>query len=169
VLWSCLAAAGVAGLLIAVLAFSSPASNGGLSGRLVGQPAPPVSGPALLGPPATLSLASESGRWVLVNFAASWCVPCRQETPELQRLAASGRADVLAVAFDPSDVSSLTAYLRAARVTWLAVNDPAAEVAYGVTQIPRSFLVDPAGRVVAEFSGPVTAAQVVRAQARASA
>lgn len=162
VLWTSLGVAVVIAVLIAVMAAARP-SSGSSGSPLLGKPAPPVSGPALNGG-GSYSLAQFRGRWVLVNFAASWCVPCRQETPQLQRFesehAASKTAVVLGVAFDPSDVANLAAYLRNSRSDWPAVNDPSAEVAYGVSQIPQSYLVDPRGTVVAKFFGELTAAQV---------
>jgi hypothetical protein len=52
---------------------------------LIGHPAPPLAGAAVTGGRA--SLASYRGRWVIVNFFASWCVPCQTETPEPARFA----------------------------------------------------------------------------------
>ena len=172
VLWTSLAVAVVIAVLIAVLASAKPSSVGKDSSPLVGKPAPAVSGQALNGG-GTYSLAQFGGQWVLVNFAASWCVPCRQETPQLQSFvdehATRHDATVLAVAFDPSDVASLASYLRSAHTTWPAIDDASAEVAYGVSQIPQSYLVDPQGTVVAKFSGALTATQVDRVIARAGA
>lgn len=172
VLWTSLGVAAVIAVLIAVLASAKPTSSGSNSSPLLGKPAPPVSGTALDGG-GSYSLAQLSGQWVLVNFAASWCVPCRQETPQLQTFAdqhaAQHTATVLGVAFDPSDVTNLAAYLRSAHTTWPTVDDPSAEVAYGVSQIPQSYLVDPQGTVVAKFFGALTAAQVDRVMARAGA
>jgi cytochrome c biogenesis protein CcmG/thiol:disulfide interchange protein DsbE len=169
VMYSTLAVAAVVAVFIAVLASARPTSAGNSSSPLVGKPAPPVAGPALLGG-GHYSLAGYTGKWVLVNFSASWCVPCREETPQLQKFesehSATGRAVVLAVAFDPSDVANLASFLAANRVTWPAVNDPSAEVAYGVSQIPQSYLVDPQGTVVAKFFGGVTAAQVDKVMAK---
>jgi cytochrome c biogenesis protein CcmG/thiol:disulfide interchange protein DsbE len=171
VLWTSLAVAAVLAVLIALLASSKPATGGGSTSPLVGHPAPAVSGPAL-NSSRSVSLAQFSGRWVLVNFAASWCVPCRQETPQLQRFAdehaAAADAAVLGVVFDPSDVAALAAYLRSSGTTWPAVDDPSAEVAYGVSQIPQSYLVDPQGTVVAKFFGALSASQVDRVMAKAS-
>jgi hypothetical protein len=72
------------------------------------------------------------------------------------------------VVFDPSDVAALAAYLRSSGTTWPAVDDPSAEVAYGVSQIPQSYLVDPQGTVVAKFFGALSASQVDRVMAKAS-
>jgi cytochrome c biogenesis protein CcmG/thiol:disulfide interchange protein DsbE len=161
VLYTSLAAGFLIAVLIAVLAASHPSAN--QSSPLIGKAAPAVSGPALNGG-GSYSLAQYNGKWVLVNFSASWCVPCRQETPQLQKFTSQhksqGDAVVLAVAFDPNDVSNLANYLRQNDVSWPTVNDPSAEVAFGVSQIPQSYLVDPEGTVVAKFFGTLTAAQV---------
>lgn len=172
VLWTSLGVAAVIAVLIAVMASAKPSSDGNNSSPLLGKAAPPVAGPALNGG-GSYSLSQFGGKWVLVNFAASWCVPCQEETPQLQSFvsqhAAAHDAVVLGVAFDPSDVSHLAAYLRSVHATWPAVDDPSAEVAYGVSQIPQSYLVDPQGTVVAKFFGPLTAAQVDKVMAKATA
>ncbi len=163
VLYTTLAVAAVIGVLIAVLASAKPIGQGANSSPLIGRPAPPVAGPSLSGG-AHYSLSQFRGRWVLVNFSASWCVPCRQETPQLVQFqkehAGTGNATILAVSFDPTDRANLAAFLRSSGATWPAVNDPGAEVAYGVEGIPESYLVDPQGTVIAKITGGVTAAEV---------
>lgn len=163
VLFTTLAVAAVVALLVAVLAASKPSGHGANYSPLIGQAAPPVSGPSLTGG-ARYSLAQFRGRWVLVNFSASWCVPCRQETPQLIRFenehARAGDAVILAISFDPTDKANLAAFLHSSGATWPAVDDPGAEVSYGIQGIPESYLVDPQGTVVAKFTGGVTAAQV---------
>ena len=163
VLYTSLGVAALIGVFIAVLAAAQPSSNS--TSPLIGKPAPPISGKALNGN-ASYTLTQFSGEWVLVNFSASWCTPCREETPQLQRFTdehqSAGNGVVLAVAFDPADVGNLAAYFRSSHATWPAVDDLSAEVAYGVSQIPQSYLVDPSGTVVAKFFGNLTAAQVDR-------
>ena len=163
VLYTSIGVAAVIGVFIAVLAAAQPSSNS--SSPLIGKPAPAISGKALNGN-ATYTLAQFSGQWVLVNFSASWCVPCREETPQLQKFTdehqGAANGVVLAVAFESADVSSLASYFRQVHATWPAVDDLSAEVAYGVSEIPQSYLVDPAGTVVAKFFGNLTAAQVDR-------
>lgn len=163
VLYTSLAVAVVVAVLVALLASSKPNGAGAASSPLVGKPAPAVSGPSLTGH-GSYQLAQFRGEWVVVNFAASWCVPCRAETPQLIRFeqehAAQRDAVILGVAFDPSDTSNLASFLANAKATWPAVSDPNAEVAYGVSAIPQSYLVDPQGTVVAKFFGGVTAAQL---------
>lgn len=163
VLYSSLAVAILIAVMIAVLASAKPSSNGTTTNTLVGKPAPAVSGPALTGG-GRYSLSQFAGKWVVVNFAASWCVPCRQETPQLlsfySQQEKSGQAVILTVAFDPTDVSALASFLASSGAKWPAVNDTSAEVAYGVSEIPQSFLVSPGGVVAAKFFGAVTAAEL---------
>ena len=170
VLYTSLGVAVVIAVFIAVLASAKPSTD--RSSPLIGKAAPPVSGRALNGG-GSYSLAQYGGKWVVVNFSASWCVPCREETPQLAKFTAeharAADATVLAVAFDPSDVANLAAYFRQNHVAWPAVDDPSAEVAYGVSQIPQSYLVDPSGTVVAKFFGTLTAAQVDRVIQKATA
>ena len=163
VMYTSIGVAVVIAVFIAVLAAASPSTDS--TSPLIGKAAPAISGKALNGN-ASYTLTQFSGQWVLVNFSASWCVPCREETPELQKFTTehqqAGNAVVLAVAFDQYDLSNLAAYFRQVHATWPAVDDMSAEVAYGVSQIPQSYLVDPSGTVVAKFFGNLTAAQVDR-------
>lgn len=162
VLWISLSVVVVLAVLIAVLASSSPAGQG-VSSPLVGKPAPAISGKAL-GGTGQVNLAQFKGQWVLVNFAASWCVPCRQEMPQLQTFAENGanqgNATILTVPYDEGDVANLEAYLNSQHVTWPKVDDGTAVVAYGVNGIPESYLVDPAGTVVAKYVGGIKASEL---------
>jgi len=162
------ATAGVVALLavvlVAVLATRAPPNQIGPS-ALVGHEAPAVSGSTLSGGRA--SLASLRGRWVLVNFFASWCPPCRTETPELVRFAYSHpsgqKVAVLGVVFGDT-AANARAFEASLGATWPAVADPSGRIAvgYGVDDPPQSFLVDPAGKVVARLVGGVTAAGLDR-------
>lgn len=172
VLYICLAVALVAAILLAVLASSKPVAEGTASSPLIGRPAPPVSGPSLSGS-GRYSLQQFRGKWVLVNFSASWCIPCRQEIPQLLDFArqhsASDNGVILTISYDPTDKANLAAFLRQSKATWPAVADSSAEIAYGVEGIPESYLVDPEGTVVAKFIGGVTAEGVDGAIKKASA
>ena len=161
VLYSALGVGLLAALLIGLLAASKPVAQGSNSSPLIGRSAPPIDGPAL-GGTGRYSLSDFLGKWVVVNFSASWCVPCRQETPQLQELTVQHQtpAVVLAVSYDPTDETSLASYLKSSRATWPAVIDPGADVSYGVSGIPESYLVDPGGKVVARFLGGITASEV---------
>jgi cytochrome c biogenesis protein CcmG/thiol:disulfide interchange protein DsbE len=163
VLWISLGTAVAVAVLVGVLASSGPASQSSAHSPLIGKPAPSISGRALSGG-GTVALSSFSGKWVLVNFAASWCVPCHQEMPQLLTFAgshaSSGNAVILTVAYDEGDVSNLASYLRSEHASWPAVDDGQAVVDYGLHGVPESYLVDPAGTVVAKYIGPVVASQL---------
>jgi cytochrome c biogenesis protein CcmG/thiol:disulfide interchange protein DsbE len=171
VLWISLVTAAAVAALVAVLATSGPAGQASAGSPLIGRKAPPIEGQSVNGN-KTVRLSSLSGKWVLVNFAASWCVPCRQEMPQLVSFAGAhartGDAAVLTVEYDEGDLRGLTSWLRAAHADWPAVDDGQAVVDYGVSGIPESYLVDPAGTVVAKYVGGVVAAQLNSFIARSS-
>jgi cytochrome c biogenesis protein CcmG, thiol:disulfide interchange protein DsbE len=162
VLWASLLAGLLVAVLIGVFANAQPASQVVASSPLLGNSAPPISGPGLAG--GHYTLAQFHGEWVLVNFMATWCEPCQEEMPQLLKFsrqhATTRDATVLTVVYDPTDVTQLKDYLAARDAHWPAVNDPAASVPYGVTGLPSSFLVAPGGIVYAYMPGGVTASEL---------
>lgn len=166
-LWIAAALAVVLAVLIAVLASAKPSAEQLVDSPLIGNAAPELHGSAILNGPAggaPVSLSSYRGKWVLVNFSASWCVPCVQEMPQLllfaRQHARSGDAAIVTVADDQGDIGNLRKFLAARSVRWAAVDDAAAPVDWGVGQLPDSYVVDPSGQVVAEVEGGVRAAQL---------
>ncbi len=138
---------------------------------LLGHPAPAFSQATLQGP--TLSLAELRGHYVYVNFFASWCTPCQKEEPDLkafydQQLQHPGGAALLSVVYDDPDAAAAQ-FVGSSNARWPALEDPGGAIAYryGVSSPPTTFLIDPRGRVVAEFLGPVTTSQLDGALARA--
>jgi thiol-disulfide isomerase/thioredoxin len=162
VLSAAIAAAVVVAALVGVIASAQPSSE--VTGRspLLGHPAPAIAGPGLNG--GRYTLQEFRGKWVLVNFMATWCPPCRQEMPQLlafaRRYATTAHAVVLTVVDDPSDATQLRAYLAAQGAHWPAVDDPAATVSYGLSGLPSSFLVAPDGTVFAYLLGEIRASTV---------
>jgi cytochrome c biogenesis protein CcmG, thiol:disulfide interchange protein DsbE len=162
-----LVAAVVVGLLAAafvvVLATRDPSSDRATQSPLIGRPAPSVAGETLAGD--SYDLADSRGRWVVVNFFATWCVPCRIEHPELvdfhERHAALGDAAVVSVLFDDAP-DTAREFFADEGGDWPVVVDPdgAIGVAYGVARVPESFLVAPDGTVVQRLVGGVTARQL---------
>jgi len=158
--------------LIAVLATSDPASSRLGDSPLLGRRAPAIQGASLLSG-EDFDLADERGRWVVVNFFATWCEPCKDEHPDLVRFAAAHAAPddarVVSVVFSdqPADVER---FFSERGGSWAVVDDTTGIVpAWGVTGVPESFLVDPGGVVVAKIVGGVTTEGLedllVRAQA----
>jgi len=156
--------AGVVGvvmaLFVAVLATRRPALDKQADSPLLGKAAPPLAGTAIDGRPVDLQRLR--GRFVVVNFLASWCVPCREEHPQLvsfvQRHRGADDAEVLGVIFDdtPANVRRFFAELGG---DWPVLADPGGRVAldYGVRGPPESFLIDPRGYVLTKIIGQVTA------------
>ena len=135
------------------------------------EPAAGATAPAELAPDFTLAaldgamvqLSTLRGRWVLVNFWATWCAPCREEMPYLDGLAANhaDRLTVLAVNMrEPEDaVAAFVAELDL-RLPVLLAPDDATLLAYNVRGLPISFLIDPEGAVVQRMVGPVTPGRI---------
>jgi peroxiredoxin len=110
----------------------------------------------------TVSLADFAGAPVLINFWASWCEPCREEMPALQRFStATQGVKVLGIAVNDAPSDS-RAFARQVGVTFpLAVDRDASLAAkYGVTGLPVTVLVDAQGRVVSTTRGPVSEADL---------
>ena len=131
----------------------------GSSGVAVGDPAPNSSLPRLEGD-GTGSLAEYKGRWVLVNFWASWCGPCKEEAPTLDRFQRQhGGPDFTVLGIDSRDLSNDgRAFVRRYAIHYPQLRDGDGGVAheYGTTGVPENFLVDPAGKVRLLVHGPVT-------------
>lgn len=144
--------------LVAVMATRPSALNQVTQSPLLHKPAPPIVGQTIAG--TRFDLGTLRGDWVVVNFFASWCVPCRQEHPELvdfaRRHAGPGDASVVSVVFQ-DDTAAVRSFFAEKGGDWPVVLDPDGVVAldYGVTGVPESFLVAPDGVVAAKLIGGV--------------
>ena len=168
--WAALGLGVVLVPLIALLATRDPASTRLTQSPLLGRPAPALAGESILdGDP--FDLGGESGRFVLVNFFATWCQPCVAEHDDLRTFAAAheqaGDARVVSVVFDdePGDVARFFAERGG---DWPVLpNDGRATVDFGVTGVPESYLVDPNGIVRAKITGGIEADRLEDVLARA--
>jgi cytochrome c biogenesis protein CcmG/thiol:disulfide interchange protein DsbE len=172
VLWIAVAVAVPVALLVIVLANGQPAATRAVKSPLVGKPAPPIEGTTVDGGDATL--AALKGKWVVVNFFATWCVPCRQEHAELVRFSqaheTTGDAAVLAVVYS-DDSQAVREFRDKEGGDWPMLADPKGRIAldYGVAGVPESFLVSPDGVVVAKLLGGVRAGDLDQLLYRAKA
>jgi cytochrome c biogenesis protein CcmG/thiol:disulfide interchange protein DsbE len=113
----------------------------------------------LLGGGGMRKIADYRGDWVLVNLWASWCDPCRQEAPVLERFFRGYRkrgVTVLGINVQDNEEDALS-FVDEFRPTYPQVRSVGAErsEAFGTTGVPENYLVDPHGRVAAIVIGPV--------------
>jgi cytochrome c biogenesis protein CcmG/thiol:disulfide interchange protein DsbE len=131
----------------------------GSSGVALGEPAPASPLPRLEGG-GSESLAAYRGRWVLVNFWASWCRPCREEAPVLERFQREhGSSDFTVLGIDSRDLSGDgRAFVRRYGLSYPQLRDGDGSAArdFGTTGVPENFLVDAAGKVRLVVVGPVS-------------
>ena len=125
-------------------------------GTAIGDPAPADSLPRL-GGDGSGSLAAYRGDWVLVNVWASWCGPCRQESPALQRFFARHRSEIAVLGVDTRDLTGDgRAFVAEHGLRYPQLRDGDGDYAHelGTTGVPESFLVGPAGKLAAHRPGP---------------
>jgi len=114
----------------------------------------------LVGPDgATSSLAAYRGRWLVVNFWATWCAPCRKEMPTLANLqdAFAGQpVEVVTIATGRNSVEGIARFFAEIGVTNLPEwRDPDQSLAraMGILGLPITVIVDPEGREIARLRG----------------
>jgi cytochrome c biogenesis protein CcmG/thiol:disulfide interchange protein DsbE len=122
------------------------------------RPAPGFTAPSLAGD-GDVSLGDYRGEVVILNFWASWCVPCRQEAPHLQALWERYRdAGVQLLGVDyRDDPAAARAYEREFAITYPSVEDRSGRLAfeYALVGVPTTFLITADGRIVYRFTGKV--------------
>jgi cytochrome c biogenesis protein CcmG/thiol:disulfide interchange protein DsbE len=130
-----------------------------------GQQAPAFDLAALANSGAHVSLAAYAGKPVIVNFFASWCGPCRKETPLMARYytAAHGTVRVIGVDTNDSRTAALT-FTKHYGVTYPVASDPAATTAgaFGVAGLPQTFFLNAQHKIVDRVYGAVTQAALAR-------
>jgi thiol-disulfide isomerase/thioredoxin len=149
--------------LVVCTAIAVAAVLGLASHPLIGRPAPTLPRESLIGAPVTLAslLAGAHGRPALVVFWASWCTPCNEEAPALERFAtsASGRGRIVAVDWSDPVLPDVRQFLRKYAWTFPVLRDAEGLVgtAYRIAVLPTTFVVDSHGRIRAALRGPQSA------------
>lgn len=116
-------------------------------------------------------LAGQRGKWVVVNYWATWCAPCREEMPELSALASMREhIEVIGLAYEEIEPDAMQAFLDEFPVTYpiaiVGTYDPPAD--FDTPRgLPMTWLIAPDGSVARRFLGPVHAREIETAIAEA--
>lgn len=138
-------------LLLALLALSPLARAQGPDFALPGVDGQPV------------RLADFRGRWIIVNFWATWCTPCLLEMPELQAFHEQHheRATVVGVNFEDIAPSEIRAFVERLAITFpVALSGGEPLPGFELKGLPTTFLISPTGELVDTHLGTVNAAML---------
>jgi len=150
---------------IVVLAGASPSRKETADSPLIGRPAPEATG--TLGDGTSFDLSRRKGSWVVLNFFDPTCIPCIQEHPELIKFA----ADQQTLGTDGAELYSVVTRGKQSEIEkffadnggdWPAIYSKADEfpVAFGVSQVPETWIIDPSGVVQLRMISKVSADQL---------
>ncbi len=113
----------------------------------------------------SVRLSDFRGKWVLVNFWATWCPPCLAEIPDLESLHREGRLTVIGVAMSYRRSSEVSDFVRKNGITYPVVlgDDDVAGQFGEPDSLPTSFLYSPDGQLVGRHEGPLSAKEILAA------
>jgi cytochrome c biogenesis protein CcmG, thiol:disulfide interchange protein DsbE len=112
-----------------------------------------------------VSLAELRGTPVVLNFWASWCIPCKDEAPHFAAAARSYRREIAFLGLDIQDFTAdARGFLEDLDVPYPSIRDgsPDSFVAYGLTGVPETYYIDREGRIAAHSPGAISRAELER-------
>ncbi len=162
---------GIVALLAVLLAAATHFLGDELFPVSVGSAAPPIEATTLEGAPRAKTLRDYEGKVVLLNVWATWCDPCREEMPSLERLYRDYRSRGLRIAAisidDAGNVQLVRDFVTENRLTFDILHDPKTTIMrqYQVRGVPETFLISRRGeifatRFAADWSSPAYRALV---------
>jgi thiol-disulfide isomerase/thioredoxin len=106
-------------------------------------------------------LASQSGKWVIVNYWATWCSPCLKELPDISAYVTAHKDKVAAIglAFEDSDKADIEKYLKAHPLSYPVAQVDVIEPPKDFDPpkgLPNTYLIAPDGHVAKAFMGPIS-------------
>jgi thiol-disulfide isomerase/thioredoxin len=142
---------------VPLTAYADPFQQMGVARPKTSKPAPDFVLHDLDG--KTVSLNQFKGKPILINFWATWCGPCKEELPSMQRLheasKSNGDIQILAISIDRFNIEKVNQYARDLKLTFPILLDPdrVARKPYFVRGLPTSYLVDADGKLQGFISG----------------
>ncbi|MHC1479653.1 TlpA family protein disulfide reductase [Frateuria aurantia] len=116
----------------------------------------------------TFDLSAQKGRWVIVNFWATWCVPCIAEMPAISAYvkAHAGKVEAIGVAYDDTELADIRHFIQQHPVSYPVARVPMDKPPHDFDEplgLPTTWLIAPDGSVAKHFLGPVTASSLAAA------
>lgn len=164
--WAVVATASIATMLVAIFGAGLLRPSSQVTSPLVGKRAPAFDLPVLTNGDTRFRSADSQGRVLVVNFWASWCIPCREENGVLDAFYRRRSDDVELVGVLYGDTPDNALLFREEYGgDWPLVDDPGGRTAldFGLRGVPETFVIGPSGRVAARMIGAVDAATLDRA------
>ena len=119
----------------------------------------------------TFELSKQRGKWVVVNYWATWCGPCRKEMPDLSKFATEHAKDVavIGLSFEETELADVQKFLKENPVSYPVAQIDTTEPPKDFDSprgLPMTYLIAPDGKIAEKFLGPVTSEMLSQAIAK---